>query len=230
MTRPIAPPLLALLSLPLVACAPPQGPDVTRLIEPSVITATDITPPPSDPDICWGHEPPGDITTIKTQTVLAEEAQSDADGVEITPAIYREVTAPETTPDGDGRWFTRVCDAQITQAFVGSLQRALAVRGLYEGDVTGLMDAQTRTAIRTYQAAQGLNSDLLSVAAGEQLGLVALQFDRPADALALEEVALDEVTLDEVTSEDVISDELAEGDLAAEDLPPSETPRRKPET
>lgn len=181
MTRPFPAPVLALLGIPLAACAPPQGPDVTRLIEPSVVTASEITPPPADPHRCWGHEPAPEITTITQQTVQVEEARRDADGRELTPAIYREVDVPQTAPGGDGRWFERVCDAQITEGFVQSLQRALAVRGLYAGEITGLMDGETRAAIRAYQSAQGLDSDLLSVAAGQQLGLVAVQFDLPAE-------------------------------------------------
>lgn len=80
--------------------------------------------------------------------------------------------------DREERLFAVPCPEVQTQDFVASVQRALAVRGLYAGPVNGRMDAETRRAVRAYQAPQGLDSDILTLDAARQLGLVAIA--RPA--------------------------------------------------
>jgi len=60
----------------------------------------------------------------------------------------------------------------LTPDFVASLQRALAARGIYAGVVNGQMDAPTRRAIRRYQKPKGPDSDVLSLATAQELGLV----------------------------------------------------------
>ena len=108
---------------------------------------------------------------------MVEEAIYDAEGQEISPAIYRKVREPKMVNDGNGRWFERVCDAQLTPDFIATLQRALAVRGYLKGDVSAMMDGPTLRAIRKFQREQGLNSDAVSLVAAQQLGLVAIELD-----------------------------------------------------
>jgi peptidoglycan hydrolase-like protein with peptidoglycan-binding domain len=61
------------------------------------------------------------------------------------------------------------------------LQRALRARALYRGEISGVMDARTRAAVRRLQEPQGLDSGILSLAAARQLGLlVDPRFARPA--------------------------------------------------
>jgi peptidoglycan hydrolase-like protein with peptidoglycan-binding domain len=62
----------------------------------------------------------------------------------------------------------------MSQAFVESLQRALAVRGLYAGQISGQMDARTQAAVRQWQQARGLDSGMLSLETARALGLVAV--------------------------------------------------------
>ena len=62
---------------------------------------------------------------------------------------------------------------------MSSVQRALSVRGLYRGPITGQMDSPTRAAIRKFQKPQGLDSGILSTAAARKLGLIAME--RPKD-------------------------------------------------
>lgn len=81
--------------------------------------------------------------------------------------------APET-------WFEVPCPQDIDDAFIASLQRALAARGLHAGDITGEMDAATRAAVRRYQLPMGLSSDILSIAAARRLGLVVTPSPDPA--------------------------------------------------
>lgn len=165
----------------LVACAPSNGPDVTKLITSTEteITSTDRQPPANMPGVCWGHVPGPQVTEIVTDIVLATPATVDASGRETAPAIYRRVTRPKTFNEGEGRWFTRACAADLTPEFVMTLQRALQARGLYRGAITGEMDARTRSAIRDYQTPQGLDSAILSQTAALQLGLIAVELDLP---------------------------------------------------
>ncbi|SDW28327.1 peptidoglycan-binding domain-containing protein [Litoreibacter albidus] len=172
----------AVVSLAVLAgCAPlPMTPDVTKLISPTNITAVDMEPPADMPGVCWGHIPGPQITQIVSDIVLATPAQIGPNGEEIAPAIYREVTRPQTFNEGDGRWFTRTCDNDLTPDFVMTLQRALSVRGLYRGDINGVMDQRTLRAVHAYQTPQGLDSAVLSQSAARQLGLIAVELEQNA--------------------------------------------------
>ncbi|MCC5983818.1 MAG: peptidoglycan-binding protein [Rhodobacteraceae bacterium] len=70
------------------------------------------------------------------------------------------------------------CPEELTESFIASLQRALAVRGYMEGDVTGFADPQTIAAVHAFQAARGLDSAVLSYRTGQDLGLLPVD---PAD-------------------------------------------------
>ncbi|TDT74819.1 putative peptidoglycan binding protein [Litoreibacter halocynthiae] len=173
--------LTAVVSLAVLAgCGPLPGPDVTKLISPTHITATDMKPPADMPGVCWGHIPGPQITQIVTDIVVATPAQTGPNGEELSPAIYREVTRPQTFNEGDGRWFTRTCDADMTPEFVMTLQRALSARGIYRGDINGVMDQRTLRAVHEYQTPQGLDSAILSQSAAQQLGLIAVELEIPA--------------------------------------------------
>jgi peptidoglycan hydrolase-like protein with peptidoglycan-binding domain len=136
-----------------------------------------MTPPADMPGVCWGHLPGPQITQIISDIVVATPAQTGPNGEELSPAIYREVTRPQTVHEGDGRWFTRTCDADMTPDFVMTLQRALSVRGLYRGDINGHMDHRTLRAVLAYQMPQGLDSDILSQSAARQMGLIAVELE-----------------------------------------------------
>ncbi|WP_068117545.1 peptidoglycan-binding domain-containing protein [Tropicimonas marinistellae] len=82
-------------------------------------------------------------------------------------------------------WFQIPCPADLNPQTIPSLQRALAARGLYKGPSTGLLDQATRDAIRRYQSSFGIESDVLSLAAAQSLGLVPVSRSKnglPADA------------------------------------------------
>ena len=175
--------LAAALSLAVLAgCGPQPGSDVTKLISPTPITATDIKPPSDVPGVCWGHIPGPQVTKIVSDIVIATPAQIGLNGEELSPAIYRKVTRPQTVNDGDGRWFTRTCDADLTPEFVRTLQRALQARGHYHGKVTGVLDQRTSRSVQAYQRPQGLDSAILSQSAAQQLGLIAVTLDAPQDS------------------------------------------------
>ena len=71
-----------------------------------------------------------------------------------------------------------MCEAALTPNFVSSLQRALAVRGFYQGPESGELNWRTRRAVRLYQMDQGINSAILSLESARQLGLSAYNFEQ----------------------------------------------------
>ena len=68
--------------------------------------------------------------------------------------------------------FETPCPPLWTAEFVSSLQRALKARGIYNGEVSGMLDTVTHDAIRVYQMTHGLNSDVLSTDHARALRLV----------------------------------------------------------
>lgn len=161
--------------LALAACAPGAR-DVARLEEAQQIVSHDASgPPDAAPGTCWGRdETPARLRTI-TEEVVVEEARYDAAGTLLTPARTRTETRQEIVEDRREVWFETPCPDSFTPDVVASLQRALQARGHYAGAINGNLDAATRTAIRSFQEPQGLNSSVLSLAAARQLGLVAVE-------------------------------------------------------
>lgn len=70
------------------------------------------------------------------------------------------------------------CPEQISAEFTSALQRALAVRGYYEGAVTGRMDVATRTAVQAFQRDNGFNSPILTLENAQRLGLLPITLSR----------------------------------------------------
>ncbi len=70
------------------------------------------------------------------------------------------------------------CPEQMTQGFMHALQRSLAARGFYSGQVTGKPDAQTRAAVQAFQRANGFNSPILTLETAQHLGLVPIELQR----------------------------------------------------
>ena len=160
----------------LLACAPP---DIPSLSEPGLVNLTEVAPPGAAPGTCWGKAvEPAIIETI-TDQVMMQPPQIMADGTVTQPAIYKTETRQQIVKERRETWFETPCAGDVTPEFVASLQRALKVRKHYSGPITGEMDARTRTAIRRYQAPQGLDSGILSLAAARQLGLTAVAIAPP---------------------------------------------------
>ncbi|MEG3662689.1 peptidoglycan-binding domain-containing protein [Celeribacter halophilus] len=128
-------------------------------------------PPGADPESCFSrHVTPAIIETV-TEQVLVQPPQIDASGTVSYPAVYRTETRQEIVRERKELWFETLCREDWTPEFIASVQRALAVRGYYHGTAHGRMDHATRRAIRTYQLEQGVDSEVLSLAAARQLGL-----------------------------------------------------------
>lgn len=127
---------------------------------------------------CYGIlQTPAIIETV-TEQVIVQPAVLNSDGSVRSPAIYRTVTRQAILRERREEQFNAVCAAQLTPDFVSSVQRALAVRGLYNGPVTGVLDRQTSAAIQRYQVSTGgPDSPVLSIATAQSLGLLALPED-----------------------------------------------------
>ncbi len=74
-------------------------------------------------------------------------------------------------------FFEIPCKEVLTPEFIASVQRALKARGAYDGSISGEMDPRTRRALRRFQAADGLNSSILSLQTARKLGLIAVPRD-----------------------------------------------------
>lgn len=138
-------------------CANLRGPDVTRFMEPAVISTRGTTPVGAGAGTCWA--------SLQNTAVISS----------VTAQIMTQPVAP-TKPlpaieDGEAVWFERPCDREMTPYFIETLQRALQIRGLYRREITGEMDAATRFAVRLYQQPLGLDSGILSLSASRSLGL-----------------------------------------------------------
>jgi hypothetical protein len=124
------------------------------------------------PGTCWGKTISPAIIETVTREVLLKPAQSSADGLIQKPAVYRKKDQQEIVKPRQETWFETVCPSLLTPDFVLSLQRSLSLRGAYKGNISGVMDEQTRQAIRKFQLSDGFDSGNLTVATARVLGLV----------------------------------------------------------
>lgn len=157
-------------------------------------TAPEVEPPPAAPGFrvellrsepaatpgrCWHSEQrPALFETITEQVLLTPERR-DAAGAVTAPASFRSESHQREIRPRETVWFAIPCpgEGSGTANFTASLQRALKARGHYADAVTGEMDGATEAALRRYQAANGLDSAVLSLAAGRALGLIAVHSD-----------------------------------------------------
>ncbi len=158
---------LALVGLCVLSACQMTGPSE------EIIRASEAANPPpnADPNACYArHVTPAIIETV-TEQVMVQPPEIDADGKVAYPAVYRTETRQKIIRERKELWFETLCQEEMTPDFIASLQRALAVRGYFQGTVNGRMDHATKRAIRSYQKEQGVDSDILSIAAARQLGL-----------------------------------------------------------
>ena len=150
----------------LAACdpaAPPPG---------SAFDSTRLAPPGAPPGTCWENLPTPAVVETVSEQVLVKPAVTNPDGTIASLPVYRSEDRQRIVTPRRDNWFETPCPPAFTAEFVSSLQRALQARGLYAGPVNGLMDAPTRAAVRRVQAADGIDSDVLSIETARALGLV----------------------------------------------------------
>ncbi len=104
-----------------------------------------------------------------TKTVEATPAS-----VQRTPVAETYKTVTKTLEAAPARtvWTSVLCDVNTTPDVVSRLQRALKTAGHYRGPIDGVIGSQTTGAIRTYQAAQGIEADILTIDNAKKLGIL----------------------------------------------------------
>lgn len=175
------------LALALAGCVAPTPGD--PLMAPDAVGPASLagelihsnakTPPSSKPGECWADAVTPAIYETDTEHEMVTAGQPATAGHPATPAVYQTVTRQKIVQDRQQVWFRSPCPEDQTPEFIGTLQRALLARGYYHGPLTGAMDAPTRAALRRYQASQGLDSEILSLAAARQLGLISYNYGQP---------------------------------------------------
>lgn len=123
---------------------------------------------------CFGRDiTPAVIETVTAQ-VLDQPAVLAEDGSVVSPAVFRSEIRQEITRERQVVAFETICPPAYTVEFVQTLQRALKARGFYNGEINGLLDANTGRAIQSFQREDGPDSPLLWIATARELGIVAL--------------------------------------------------------
>lgn len=171
-------PFFLLLALSLGACQAgmPAAPDLPDSLKKELVTKRGVKPPSTGDNICWADDVTPAIIETVTEQVLVRPEVREQDGTVTTAAIFQSETAQRIVQDRRDVWFRTPCPDTLTLDFVGSLQRALKARGFYRGDLTGQLDGPTRLAIRQFQEPLGLDSERLSLAAAQRLGISATEF------------------------------------------------------
>lgn len=166
------------LAIALAGCQPgiPAAPVQPDSLQKELVTKRGATPPSTGEGICWADDVTPAIIETVTEQVLVEPEQRGPDGTVTKAAVFQSAASQRIVQDRRDVWFRTPCPDALTLDFVASLQRALKARGIYRGDLTGQLDAPTRLAIRQFQGPLGLDSERLSLAAAQRLGISATEF------------------------------------------------------
>lgn len=139
-----------------------------------VVLGNGLAPPGAPKGTCWGKIPTPAVIETVTEQVLVTPAKTNPDGSIAALPVYETQSRQQIVTPRTDRWFEIPCPPAFTVEFVSTLQRALQVRGLYDGAITGDLDAPTRRAVLAVQSADGLHSDVLSIETARMLGIVAV--------------------------------------------------------
>lgn len=130
-----------------------------------------------DSGACWAVEvTPAVYEQIEGEIQVVPETLWP-DGITRQPAVFRKTLVPRIVQERGEVRFKAPCPADMTPEFISSLQRALAARGYFSGNVTGDYDAPTAAAVRQYQTERGLDSNQVSLDSARALGLAAVDVD-----------------------------------------------------
>lgn len=128
-------------------------------------------PEGAPPDTCWGTIiEPARIETV-TQQVMVRPPIKDTNGLILSPGVFASETRQNIISPRQETFFQAPCPQDMTKDYIASLQRALQVRNLYDGPISGIWNSDTREAVRAYQAPLGVDSGALSLEAARKLGI-----------------------------------------------------------
>ncbi|MEZ5686048.1 MAG: peptidoglycan-binding domain-containing protein [Paracoccaceae bacterium] len=135
------------------------------------------TAPPAGAPGCYATIETRPVTfgTVKRAVEIRPAQIDPKTGRELAPALYEEQEFSAVLDGGESQSFETLCPAEETPELIASMQRALKARGLYRGAISGRMEAETRRALRAYQAPRGLPSDVVSRRALMEMGLLVWQ-------------------------------------------------------
>lgn len=157
----------ALLALALLAAC-----DATPVVSQDDVSRADLQA--SDNGECWASETTPAVYETSMGHILVIPAEVAPDGTVLREAIYRPAPVPKVVVERGEIRFRVPCPHQMTPELIGSLQRALRVRGYFRSFTTSTYDAATRRGVRRYQKERGLDSDQLSLTTARELGLIAI--------------------------------------------------------
>lgn len=167
--------LLLVATLALAGCAAPEATTRADLGDEVIITDFTLGPPGARPGACYGKDVTPAVIEQVTERVLIAEPEIGPGGNIIAPARYEERTDHRIVGGREDVYFETPCPPRWTPDFIASVQRALTIRGRYDGQVNGTINTATRQAIRTFQIENGLNSGILSTENARRLGLVEIE-------------------------------------------------------
>ncbi|THH37381.1 peptidoglycan-binding protein [Aliishimia ponticola] len=166
--------LLAVLAI--AGCTPGDAP-ATRETTQKLFTPSGAAPQDAAPGTCWDKtETPARVRSV-TEDVLVQPAQMSSEGTVQAPPIYRSQTHIIVEEDRHIDWVQIACTTDLTPEFVASVQRALALRNLYDGPDTGVYDDATRAAVARFQTEAGIKTidpGNLTIDGARKLGLWAV--------------------------------------------------------
>jgi hypothetical protein len=163
-------PAIPLLALALAGCLPSTPPEAGRL-DTAPLPRFDARPAQAA-EGCWAEEGrTAQVETVEVEVVVEPAGLAPDGTLRAEPLTRTETRAREIAP-AEAVWVEVPCPGAMDATRVATLQRALGARGLYVGDATGVIDTATGEAIRAWQAARGLDSATLSLAAARRLGVL----------------------------------------------------------
>jgi Putative peptidoglycan binding domain len=131
-----------------------KGPSTTEQDVPAEYTTikkTVVKTPASTREV----EVPAEYAKVRTTKVATPASQQITE----IPAEYDTVTSTKTVSAGSWEWRQILCATNSTPSKLQEIEAALSAAGQNPGNVDGVVDSNTLTAIKAYQGAKGLPVD-----------------------------------------------------------------------
>ncbi len=100
-------------------------------------------------------EIPAEYAKVRTTKLVTPATEKVTD----IPAEYDTVTSTKTVSAGSWEWRQILCATNSTPAKMQEIENALSAAGQNPGNVDGVVDSNTLTAIQSYQSTKGLPVD-----------------------------------------------------------------------
>lgn len=146
-----------------------KGPSTREEIVPAEYTTVEKTilkTPATTAEV----EVPAEYGTVQTTRLVSPATEK----VTEIPATYDTVTTTKLVKEGSWEWRQVLCGTNSTPEKLSSIESALSLAGYNTGNVDGVVDNNTLSALREYQTAKGLPLDhgrYINVKTVESLGI-----------------------------------------------------------